>query len=191
MNMKIVYRTNFSGYLHILRAIQLLIKDKTLNLTQFGAYICFVAQADFEKRHKKTYGVIIRDDKEIAKELGCDYTTVHKHRKALIKKGLLIEKDGLTSVPNFYLFEHPLVWKLVKYKFPIAKLHYLFAHPQVSIDLLQSIIAKLQGKQPQDTTNSSNISSKGDLGSSQGSHDELDMDKIADEIEKQNDERNL
>ena len=177
--MKIEYKTNFSGYLHMLRAVQLLIKDKTLNFTQFGVYVCLVAQADFDKRHKRTYGVIIRDDKEIAKELNCDYTTIHKHRKRLIKKGLLVEKDGLTSVPNFYLFEHPLVWKLVKYEFPVAKLQYLFAHPQVSIEIVQSIIAKLQKKQPQDTTNSSNLSSKGNLGSSQ---EGVNLDEIVEGI---------
>lgn len=170
----------------MLRAVQLLIKDKTLNFTQFGVYLCFVAQADFDKRHKRTYGVIIRDDKEIAKELDCDYTTIHKHRKTLIKKGLLIEKDGITSVPNFYLFEHPLVWKLVKLKYPVEKLHYLFANPQVSIETIQTVIAKLQEKQPQDATNSSSISSKGDLHSSQ---ENIDVDEVDKEIEKQKSER--
>jgi len=184
--MKIGYKTNFSGYMHILRAIQLLIKDKTLNFTQFGVYICLVAQADFEKRHKRTYGIIIRDDKEIAGELNCDYTTIHKHRKALIKKGLLIEKDGLTSVPNFHLFEHPFVWKLVKYKLPIEKLHYLFANPQVSIDIVQSTIAELQEKQPQNATNSSNLSSNDNLSSSQ---EDINSDEIAEGIEKQKEEK--
>lgn len=191
MYMKIDYKTNFSGYFHLLRAIQLLIKDKTLNFAQFGVYICLVAQADFDKRHKKTYGVIIRDDKEIASELGHDYTTIHKHRKDLIKKGLLIDKDGLTLVPNFHLFEHPLPYKLTKLKVPVAKLHYLFANPHVDLAVVQSIIAKLQETQPQISTNSSIVSSKGDLSSFESSYreDEVDPDEADREIEKARRER--
>jgi len=188
-NMKIDYKTNFSGYLHLLRAVQLLIRDKTLNFTEFGAYICLVAQADFEKRHKRTYGVIIRDDKEIAKELGCDYTTIHKHRKALIKKGLLAEKNGLTVVPNFYLFEHPIVWKLVKLKFPVAKLHHLFANPRIGVEVILPVIATLQEQQLQKATDSSSLLSKGNLGSSIVTfQEELDTDKIAESIEKEKNE---
>lgn len=181
--MKVEYKTNFSGYIQLLRAIQLLIKDGTLNFTQFGVYICLVMQADYERRHKKTYGVIIRDDKEIARKLGCNYTTIHKHRKELIKKGLLIEKDGLTTVPNFHLFEYHIVWKLVKFKFPIAKLHHLFANPLISIEVVQSVIARLQEQQPQDTTISSNVSSKSDLGSSGvSSQEEFNYDDIEEGI---------
>jgi hypothetical protein len=183
--MKISYKTNFSGYLHILRAIQLLIKDKTLNFTQFGVYICLIAQADFEKRHKRTYGAITRDDREIAKELGCDYTTIHKHRKDFIKKGLFIERDGLTVVPNFHLFEYHIVWKLTKLQYPVAKLHHLFANPQIGIEIVQSIIAKLQEQQPQNNTNSSSFSSKGNLYSSQDNpQEEIDLDEADKGIER-------
>lgn len=183
--MKINYKTNFSGYIHMLRASQLLLKDKTLSFTEFGAYICFVAQADFEKRHKKTYGVIIRDDIEIAKELNFNETTIYKHRKSLIKKGLLIEENGLTIVPNLYLFEHPYVWKLAKLKYPVEQLHYLFANPHIKIEIVQDIIAKLQEKQPQKTTNSSSLSSKSNLSSFEV---EIDVDEISEAIERSQEE---
>src|SRR3989344_4736658 len=102
--MKIKYKANFKGYIPVLRSLQLLLKNKTLTFAQLGAYICFVAQADFDNKHRN-YTVVVRDDYELAKEWSCSPSTVHRQRKELISKGLLYEEDGLTRIKNFALFE--------------------------------------------------------------------------------------
>lgn len=192
--MKIEYKTNFEGYFPLLRAILYLLKEKRLSFTEFGVYVCLIAQVDFHESHK-TYGVIIRSDNEISHSLGCDSTTIFKHRKALIDKGFLIERDGLTVVPNFYLFRKPWPQRLAKIS--SVFLQDLFAKPQEEIPGLQELIAKLQKHLPQKAIQSFNLSSKVDLGSSEGlrSYDanleegidsypkELDNESIGDEDE--------
>lgn len=161
--MKIEYKTNFAGYFTVLRAIQYLLKDKTLNLTLLGAYICLVAQADHDPRHK-LYGVILRDDEEIANELGLDKTTIFNHRKKLIRKGLLVEDNGYTKVPNFYIFEHKWIKGLVKA--PVRFLQRLIEDSQREIEDLPELIEKIQQAQLQNKPQSFSVSSKGDLSSS-------------------------
>lgn len=175
--MRIHYETNFAGYFTVLRAIQYLLKNKTLNLTQLGAYFCFVAQADYDSRHK-LYGVITRDDEEIATKLGLDKTTIYHHRKQLIEKGLLVEENGLTKVPNFYIFEHKWVKGLVKA--PVRYLQHLIENPQRVIENLQELIEKIQQAQLQNKPQSSSVSSKSNLSSfDTSSQEELDIDEIA------------
>lgn len=170
--MKIKYKTKFGGYVPLLRATFYLIKNKTLSFAQFGAYIFLISQVDFDRRHK-TYGVIIRDDYEIASELGCDSTTIYNQRKILIKKGLLQEKDGVTSVPNFYLFESE--WVKLLSKLPPELFQELFVKPQGGIEQLQKVIEKTQSSQLQKQPQSFNISSKDNLSSSQDIQDD-DLD---------------
>jgi hypothetical protein len=63
--MKIKYKTNLKGYISVLRSISLLLKDNTLDLSLLGAYLLFVMQADWDKKHDN-YTMIIRDDKQLA-----------------------------------------------------------------------------------------------------------------------------
>ena len=179
--MKIEYKTNFEGYFSLLRAIQLIIKDKSLTFTEFGVFICLVAQTDFHKTHE-TYGVIIRSDSEIAQALGCNSATIFRHRKKLISKRLLLERNDFTVVPNFYLFEHSWASKLAKT--PSTYLNELFAKPQDSSAGLQELIAKLQKDQLQNKLQSSSISSKSNLSSIDSSREDIDIDEISDEIDR-------
>lgn len=159
MNLK--YAANFKGYFPILRGILLLLKNQTLTLTQLAAYIFFAAQADFDKGHKN-YGIIIRDDETLAKAGGLSPTTVYRNRKQLIKKGLLTEIEGITKVTNFYMFE--LEWVRLFAKQELSTLQTLFTKPQEEVAKEEFFIAELQKKKLQNTTQSSSISSKGELG---------------------------
>lgn len=161
MKMKLKYNANFKGYFPILRGIQLLLKSLPLTLTQLGIYICFVAQADFDSRHKN-YGIIIRDDETLAKGWGLSPTTVYRNRKQLIKKGLLTEIDGLTKVTNFYMFD--LEWARLFGKQELSTLQTLFTKSQEEVAKEEFFIAELQKSKLQNTTQSSSISSKGELG---------------------------
>lgn len=178
--MKIGYKTNFNGYISMLRAIQLLIKNKMLNFTELGIYICLIFQADYERRHKRTYGIITRDDKEIANELHYDYSTIYRHRKNLIRKGLLIETpEGYTKVPNFYLFE--LKYAQLLAKVSASHLHELFAEPKGNLEDLQELVARLQENELK-KVNPSNASSNDSLVSSQ---EDINLDEIEKGIKKQ------
>ena len=181
--MNIKYETNFVGYLPILRGIQLLLKNKTLNFTQLGAYICFVSQADFDKRHK-LYGVILRDDRELAKELSCSPSTINRRRKELVKKGLLVELDGITKVTNFHMFE--LEWVKVFAKLPVSTLQTLFAKEQDKVEEMDFFVAKMHDKQIQKGSQSSNFPFKGELGlSEQSIQDTIDIEDVFNKLDEE------
>lgn len=144
--MKIDYKTNFKGYFVLHRSFQYLLKSKKINFNQLGALICFVSQADFDKRHKN-YGVLLRDDNELATEWSCDSSTIYRNRKILIKKGLLIERDGFTVIPNFILFE--LEWVKILANLPSSILQNVFVNPKEGIANMQEIIAEMQSARGQ------------------------------------------
>jgi len=101
--MKIEIPININGSLPVPRAITCLINQKIITISDFGWYLIFVMQADFGHKYK-TYGVITRGDQIIADEYNCDFTTVFKKRKKLIKVGLLKTDGKYTSISNYELF---------------------------------------------------------------------------------------
>lgn len=182
--MKIKYKTNFAGYIPVLRSIQLLLKDHMLTFTQLGAFICFVSQADFDHRHPH-YTVIIRDDYQLAEEWGCSPSTVHRRRKELIDKGLLNEKDGMTRVTNFTLFQ--LDWVKSPYaKLPptIVKSFYAKSIEEVAKDV--DSIAQTLETLPQEPPQSSNVPFKGNVRFSNSEY--IDNDLVSSEIHKKKNE---
>ncbi len=118
-------------------------------------------QADFDRRHDN-YRVIIRDDQVLANAWGCSISTVHRRRKELIKLGLLTEKEGLTIVTNYHVFERE--WIKIFAKFPSSTMKMLFATSQKQIENEDYFIAEMQKRQPQNSDQSSNFPSKGELG---------------------------
>lgn len=170
--MRIEYKTNYSGFLVVFRAVLFLVRDKKLNLTQLGAYFIFITQASYDERHKQHYTAIIRSDQEIAKELGISYDTIHKHRKSLINLGLLVEKNGITYVPNFYLFK--LHWSFILVKLLPEYLRLLFVNPPSGIDDIPKELVKMQEDRTQNKRKGSNSSSNEDSTSSEeNTEDEL------------------
>lgn len=162
----------------MLRGIQYLLNQKIITITQLGYYICFVSQADFDRDHPN-YAVILRGDKELAKEWQCNKSTVYKNRTLLIDKGLLKQKNGLTLVTNFHAFE--LEWVKIFAKLPPETLQSLFVIPQEEIANSPIVIAQMQKSQLQNSTQSSNVSSKGELGLTD--IDKIDIDEIIKDID--------
>lgn len=171
--MNIKYRTNFSGYISLHRSIQLMLQGK-LDFTELGIYICFIMQADFDRRHK-LYGCIIRDDEELAKSWNCSYDTVHRYKRKFVAKGLFLEKDGVVMVP-MYLFELDMVKSFAR--LPLERLRDLFVKPQFNFDPFQRELARLRDNQARNAAQSSTFSSKGDLSLS-----DKDLDEIARHID--------
>lgn len=155
--MRINYSITYSGYIPVLRSILLLLNNKHLSLSQLGAYIYFVMQADFDSRHPH-YRVILRDDKQLANEAGVSYTTIYRLRKGLIQIGLLVEKNGVTFVTNYHMFEFGFMKKLTKMK--PSNLKCLFTKPQEEITGSEFSIAHTQNDLPQKVDQSFNTSSK-------------------------------
>lgn len=178
--MKIKYKTNFAGYFPLLRAILLLLKDNTLNFTQLGAYLCFVAQADFDRKHPY-YTVIIRDDSELANEWGCSSSTVNRKRKELIKIGLLYENDGLTRIKNFSMFELEWLKTLAKVPPTITKTFYAKTLDEIAESF--DTIAEMHSDPPQNDAQSSNVPSKRE--SSFFNSEDIDIDKVISDMEEQ------
>ncbi len=162
--MKIQYKPNFIGYISVLRGVQFLLNHPDFGFTQLGAYIAFVMQADFDRRHEN-YRVIIRDDQVLAKAWNCSISTVHRRRKELIKLGLLSEKNGLTIITNYYAFEKE--WIKIFAKFPESIMKELFATLHTQIEKEDYFIAEMQRKSSQNSPQSSNFPSMGELGLSE------------------------
>lgn len=158
--MKIKYKTNFKGFVPVLRSIQLLLQDGTLNFTQLGAYVCFVSQADFDSKHSY-YTVLIRDDYELAKAWGCSPSTVNRRRNELIQKGLLYEIDGVTRVTNFSLFEYSMIKTYAKVEPQLLKTFFAITIDEVAKKI--ESVAKMVNTQPQNTPQSFSDPSKEDI----------------------------
>lgn len=157
--MKISFPINYSGYIPFLRSILFLVKADIISLPQLGFYICFVMQADFDRRHPH-YRTILRDDKQLAKEFDLDPTTIYRYRKAFVKAGLLVEERGQTRVPNYFMFELDKVNKLAR--LPISTLQDLFVKPQEDFAEVELSIANMQNNQPEKAIQSSSFPSKDD-----------------------------
>ena len=125
--MRTKYQPTYKGYLIILKAIQLLLKDRLINFTQLGAYISFVMQSDFDRRHKN-YGVLIRDDEELAIGLGCNKSTIYRLKKTLLSKGLLIERDGNIAIANPNAFTTEMVKLVASHPPKVSKNIFLNLH---------------------------------------------------------------
>lgn len=141
--MKITYPINYSGYVPLLRRVMLLVRANILSLPQLGTYIYFVMQADFDPRHRN-YRVILRDDQQLAKELHLSPTTIYRHRKELIKSGLLKEENGLTKITNYRIFELETVKRVAK--IPHVNPEDLFLTPEEDFEIFEDFIANLKEK---------------------------------------------
>ncbi len=160
INMKISYPINYAGYFPIQRSILKLVSRRIIPLSQLGSYICFVSQADFDPRHRY-YRTVLRDDSQIAAEFGINSTTIYRHRKDLIKAGLLAEEDEVTKITNYRMFELEWVQKLAKRSIINPEQLFLAAHDMTAS--FEDLIANLQKGQDQIATQSSNsnVSFKG------------------------------
>lgn len=141
MSIKVTYPINYSGYIPLLRRVLLLLKANILSLSELGTYIYFVMQADFDKTHSK-YRVILRDDQQIADELGISSTTIYRHRKKLIKAGLLQEDGWYTKVTNYQIFKRETVNRIST--IPYIKSEDLFLTPEEDFENFEDFIANLK-----------------------------------------------
>lgn len=127
--MKKIYKVKDSSYMPVLRDIQKLLQNKVLTFTTLGSYMCFVFQADWDRKHN-TYRAILAEDKEIARYLECNETTIYRHKKTLIDKGLLEEIEGNTYVKNIDMFSMSTVKILAKKNCPLTNIHNYYAKPE-------------------------------------------------------------
>jgi DNA-binding Lrp family transcriptional regulator len=141
MSIKVTYPINYSGYVPLLRRVLLLLKENIISISELGIYIYFVMQADFDKKHSK-YRVILRDDQQIANELGISSSTIYRHRKKLIKAGLLQEDGCYTKVTNYRIFELETVKRIAKT--PYIKPEKLFLASEENFENIEDSIANLQ-----------------------------------------------
>ena len=141
--MKIKMKPNLKGYITMHRGIQQLLKDRSLDLTSLGALVCFVLQADWDKKHP-TYRCLRKNDYEIAQEWGLNPSTVFRRRKELIAKGFFRERqDGFTEVLVFMYFE--LEYNKTAARVPfVAPSQEKNADKQEGVDSSQEGIADMQ-----------------------------------------------
>lgn len=180
--MKIKYKTNLKGYITVLRSISLLLKDNTLDLSLLGAYLLFVMQADWDKKHDN-YTMIIRDDKQLASEWGCSQSTVNRKRNQLIKMGLLKVENGITQVTNFSMFVPEWTKTYAKLPAETTKSLYSLTIDQVAKEI--SSLADMHKNQDQKSIQSFNVPSKENITLSssnnkniEDSYEDIDPDEI-------------
>lgn len=141
MSIRSHHPINYSGYVPLLRRVLLLVKANIISLSELGTYLYFVMQADFDKRHSK-YRVILRDDEQLASEIGVSSTTIYRHRKKLIKVGLLQEDGWYTKITNYRIFELETVKRIAR----IIHINPedLFLTPEEDFDNFEDFIANLK-----------------------------------------------
>jgi hypothetical protein len=181
--MKRIYEPNYKGFLILPRATQFLLKNASLSVTEFGYFLLFLTQIDFDSRHKEIYTAILRDDKQLADMWGVNKTTVYKNKLKLLEKGLIQEdENGYFKINLLPLFLSKNSAKLAILN--IQQLQNIFAIHKESSDEINQIIAKMQF----DDTDSvdtishfdpkSTFSSKEDLSLSNHSSENIDSDEI-------------
>ena len=138
---QVTYPMNYSGYIPVLRSVLLLVNNGIIPLSLLGSYIYFVMQADFDSKHRY-YSVILREDEKLASAANVNTTTIYRHRKELIRAGLLFEEGKNTRITNFRMFEFEVVRRLVKLS--PANPTELFLIPQENLSNIESSIANLQ-----------------------------------------------
>ena len=158
--MKTNYMANYKGYITVPRTIQELLGSKLLTFAQLGAFIGFVMEADFDRRHQN-YRAVIRDDGELAKAWGCSSSAVYRMRMALIRKGLMEHQNGMTKISNFLPFEKNCT-KLIINK-SSQQMQYILLKPQIEIEKALNISANMQNFQVQNDPQSSSVSSNEEL----------------------------
>jgi hypothetical protein len=103
--MKRTYKPNLKGFITFPRSVILLLKNTDITITEFGYFLLFLTQLDYDPRHNDIYTVLLRDDKQLATVFNCDESTIYRKRTDLIKRGLLqTDSDGNTRCNLLPLF---------------------------------------------------------------------------------------
>lgn len=145
--MNIKKEPSLKGYLVLVRSIFTLISNKQLSFTQLGAYLYFVSQADWSRQTGHMYSCILRDDEKMANLLQVSQSTIWRQKKALVKKGFLFEREGLTWITNMSLFDISIVKSVIKAN--LANTHEYFANTEEELAKKLLDIAETQKGQVQ------------------------------------------
>lgn len=151
----------YKGFLVLPRAVLLPFLRYPPQFLDFGAFIAFVSECDWDKRHSN-YATIKKSDAELALRWSCDAATVWRYKQRLIKLGLLIKDGKILKVKHFEWFDMAIAYKLAKH--PLATTQDLFAISQDIVANTQGNIARVQDNQGQNKPQSSNVSFKGNIG---------------------------
>ena len=141
--MKAAYNLKKSGYIVVLREIQKLLQHEDIGFAAIGAYIFFVFQADWDKRHKN-YRAILPSDKQLAEYWKRSESAVFRNRKRLVGLNLLEEIEGNTYIKNLDMFNFGTVKTLAKKEVRIVKLHTYYAKSEKELDKIMFDIEKVQ-----------------------------------------------
>jgi|SRR3989344_8083 len=129
--MKISYKPKTTGYIAIIRNFQELLKNKDISFAVLGAYVCFVLQADWDRKHSN-YRVILTDDSELAILWNCSVSTISRNRKKLLEVGLLEQKGNQFYIKNFSLFEIGTIKAITKKKISKVQEYYARAEEELT-----------------------------------------------------------
>ncbi len=113
---------------------------------EFLVYEYLLAIADWDRKHKATYGTLKKTNKEIAKGVNWTESPISRYKNRLIKKGFLIERsDGWIEIPLFWMTEPTKAFKLKKGDH--AELQEEHADLQEAIAFMQGDFAFLQERE--------------------------------------------
>lgn len=139
--MKRVYSPNYKGYIILPRGI-LSVLSINLSVIELAYFIIFLTQADYDSRHKETYAIILRDDKQIAEINKVNLSTITKNKNKLIKRGYIYKNTyGNYYIPLLPLFIKENAHMVAGLNFAQAK--ELFAPSHLNPADLKDKIAKM------------------------------------------------
>lgn len=134
--MKMKYNPQQSGYITVLRDFQKLLSNKELSFSLLGAYLLFVFQADWDRRHNNCRA-ILPDDKDLAKLWNCHISTVYRMKKKLVKLGLIEFTNEVYYIKNLSLFETGTIKSVLKKNLANVHIYYSKTESELSKKLFE------------------------------------------------------
>lgn len=132
-----------NGYLQLPRSTLLLLQETDMDFADYGFYLFLVQIADWDKGHS-TYGVVKKNDVELARITNCNPSTIGRRKQKLLKYGvILLEHDShLMKIVQYEKFTSRIAQKLSRQ--PIASSQDEFAQSQIVIADTQNRVAEMQ-----------------------------------------------
>lgn len=186
MNMNIDEAKKHHGYLALPRHTKILQKD--LGHRLFSLHLALIMNARWF-RGNPFFCRVVGTQAEIAKEIDTTQSNLSRDLDQLQKKGYLLKRKRYIILKYFPLFLPDIAKKIHSNDY--ANSHELYEDVYKINAKLQEKYAESQDQRDQNAPQSLNSSSKDNLGFSQESSYQIDIDEIAEDIEKQKREGNL
>lgn len=138
-----------TGVLASYREKFILLKEKALSDEQFILYEFCIHQADFDEKHKETYGTFQMTNKEIGEGIGWLEDKVGRNIRKLLQKNLLHKIGKRIVVNDFFRFSIKCAFERTQNKQELAYMQEIVAKLRLQNAEMRVKTADLRKKEPE------------------------------------------